>query len=283
MQMIFVGEFIRTLSAKYKKDDNNMKYSISVVIPVYNSEKSLYELYNNLTYTLEKITGKFEIILVDDCSNDSSFSIMEEISLKDKRIKSIRLQENAGQQNAILCGMRHCKYDYIINMDDDLQHNSEDIIALIEKINKGYDIVYAIAKHKEHKGYRNLGSKLTNLFFNIVIKKPKNTYISSFRIFNKEVVDYISATNTNFVYISAIALIKTKNIANIYFTHNKRKYGKSNYDFYKLFKVFMKLYIYYSKNPITIPFRKKGDQYKISEIVSSIDDLEFKTITKDEK
>lgn len=243
-----------------------MKSSVSVVIPVYNSEKSLDELYNNLTHTLEGLCEKYEIILIDDCSIDSSFSVMKKISLKDNRVKSIRLIKNAGQQNAILCGMRYCNYDYVINMDDDLQHNSEEIITLVNKINEGYDIVYGITKQKQHDGYRRLGSKLTNIFFNIVIKKPKDVYISSFRAFRKEVVDYIANTDTKFVYISAIALKKTKNIANIYFEHKKRKYGKSNYNFYKLFKVFIKLYIYYSKNPLLKPFRKKGTQYKIDTI-----------------
>ncbi len=243
-----------------------MKSSVSVVIPVYNSEKSLQELYNNLTSTLEGFCEKYEIILVDDCSIDSSFSVMKEISLKDNRVKSIRLLKNAGQQNAILCGLRYCNYDYVINMDDDLQHDSQEIINLINKINEGYNIVYGITREKQLCKYRSLGLKLINSFFNIVIKKPKDVYISSFRAFRKEVVDYIITTDTKFVYISALALKKTKNVANVYFDHKERKYGKSNYNFYKLFKIFIKLCTYYSKNPFVKPFRRKGSQYKIDTI-----------------
>lgn len=243
--------------------------SVSVIIPVYNSEKSLMELYNRLTIYLEKNCEKYEIIFVDDCSSDSSFSILENICLQNSNITAIKLNYNFGQQNAILCGFNYCNYNYVVNIDDDLQHDPENINELLVEISQGYDIVYGIADIKQHEFYRNVGSKLTNLLFNYVIKKPKNIRISSFRVLRKSLVDKIINHSYSFVYISASVMKYTKNISNIYFPHKPRKHGKSNYNFKKLFKIFIKIYIYYSSNFIVKLFRKKSEAYNIQKIINN--------------
>ncbi len=241
--------------------------SISVVIPVYNSRKSLDELYNRLSSILKLICYEYEIILVDDGSIDDSFSKIKELHYRDNSVKAISLDGNYGQQNAIKCGFEFASGEYIITLDDDLQHNPEDIERLIKKLDKGYDIVYGIALNKQHSFFRNIGSKLTNYLFNRICNKPKDVKVSSFRVIKTDLLDEIKEDKTSFVYITAISLKITRNIGNIYINHEARKYGTSNYNFKKLVGLFLKLYIYYSDSRIFKYFIKDKAQFSIKEMV----------------
>lgn len=104
-----------------------MKKCISVVVPVYNSQNTLEELASRIINAINAMDINIELIFVDDCSKDESFSIMMRIYDSFPKTKIIRLQSNYGQQNALLCGIRHAQGDYIITMDDDLQHPPEEI------------------------------------------------------------------------------------------------------------------------------------------------------------
>ena len=241
---------------------------ISVVIPVYNGEKSLFELYKRLKLNLEKITNKFEIIMVDDNSLDNSFEKIKSLNKRDKNLKGIKLAKNFGQQNAIICGLNYVKGDYIVTLDDDLQHKPEDLLKLYKEIKKGYDIVYAIPEDREYTFYRKIGSKLTNYLFDLITSKRSDIRVSSYRIMTKDLVDKIILDNSSFVYISAILLQYTDNIGNIYVSHNDRKHGQSNYNIIKLAKLFLNLYIYYGNLPLLKFLRNDSEQYLIESIVS---------------
>ncbi|WP_026894989.1 glycosyltransferase family 2 protein [Clostridiisalibacter paucivorans] len=238
---------------------------ISIVIPVYNGENSIKELYYRIDKVFLKQHYDIEIIFVDDCSDDKSFEYIKEIAKKNINVKGIKLKENAGQQNAILCGFRHSIGDIVITMDDDLQHLPEEIPKLLDEINKGYDVVYGIPHIKQHRFYRNIGSKFTEYLFRYVLGKPKDFRISSFRAIRRGIVNKINRYQGKFVYISASMLKYTKSITNVIVVHSLRKYGKSNYNFFKLMKLFLKLYIYYSNSFVTRLFIKKGEQYIIEE------------------
>jgi len=239
--------------------------SISIVIPVYNSEDSLEELHHSLSIFLYKNCRKYEMILVDDGSHDNSYDKMQNLREKDKRVKVIQLEGNYGQQNALMCGFRFASGDYIITMDDDLQHKPEDINKLLERLSQGYDVVYGIPQKKQHSFYRRFGSKLTNILFNIITDKPAGIRVSSFRVFTREVLNKIIKDNRSFVYISSIILNHTINISNISVNHLDRKHGRSNYNFFKLLRLFIKLFIYYSNSPLMKIFQTKSPQYKIKD------------------
>ncbi len=240
-----------------------MSVLFSVVIPVYNGENSLEELYLQIKLSLEKITDQFEIILVDDSSQDKSYSKIVELSRRDKRIKGIKLVQNFGQQNALICGFNYVNGVYIVTMDDDLQHDPENIINLYQKIKEGYDAVYAVPKDREYSFYRKMGSKLTNYLFDLITNKSHSTRVSSFRIIKKELVDKIRTEKTSFVYISAVLLKYTDKIANIYVSHSERKYGDSNYNIFKLSRLFLKLYIYYGNFTFLKYLRREKEQFII--------------------
>lgn len=239
--------------------------SISVVIPVYNSVASLGELYRRLSSTLSRITDDFEIIMVDDCSRDKSYQQILELHKKDHRVKGIRFAENFGQQNALFCGFNYVKGDYVVTLDDDLQHSPEDIIKLYKHIKRGYEVVYGISEDRQYSLYRNIGSKMTNFLFNLITPKRSNIRVSSFRIIKRGLIDRIIGHKTAFVYISAIILQYTDKIANIHVSHHNRRYGKSNYNFIKLLGLFLRLYIYYGNLSLLKLFRSKKTQYIIVE------------------
>lgn len=238
---------------------------ISVVIPVYNGSQSLWELCTQLKSTLFHSSADYEIILVDDFSTDDSWAKIKEMHSIDPKIKGFKLKKNFGQQHAVFCGLQMASYDYILTMDDDLQHSPDQISLLLNEIKKGYDVVYGVSEIKYHSLYRIIGSKLTNKLFDIIIKKPKEVRISSFRIMKKQIADKITTQPTGYVYISASTFKFTNNVKSINITHNERKYGQSNYRFFKLLKIFIKIYIYYSNNPICTLFRKNDPIYEIEE------------------
>ncbi len=244
-----------------------IKNRISVVIPVYNGHLSLKELSMKLNKTLTKICPEHEIILIDDGSQDNSWQIIQELHKEHSNIKGIKLKMNYGQQSAILCGLSKAAFEYIVTMDDDLQHNPHDLLHLIKEVEKGYDVVYGVSKTRYHSPYRVMGSKITDKLFNILLKKPDHIKISSFRVMRKETAQkiMIASRDYGYVYISAATFKVTNRIQSIYITHNKRKYGTSNYHFYKLLKIFIKIYIYYSQNPLCKLFRKTEPIYEIEE------------------
>ncbi len=239
--------------------------SISVVIPVYNGANSMIELYKRLINSLERITDDFEIVLVDDRSKDTSYAQMLELHKKDNRVKAVKLAENAGQQNALICGFNYVKGDYVVTLDDDLQHRPEDIIELYKMIKQGYEVVYGIPREREDSVYRVGGSKLTNLLFGLITPKKPEIRVSSFRMMTAELVEKIIQHRAAFVYISVIILQQTDKIGNIYVTHQNRKYGKSNYNLLKLIRLFIKIYIYHGHLPVLKIFRSKKPQYIIEE------------------
>jgi glycosyltransferase involved in cell wall biosynthesis len=240
-----------------------MQERISVVVPVYNSENSLEKFYIILSKELKKICDDYEIIMVDDGSPDNSYETMKKLQSIDSRVKIIKLDGNFGQQNALMCGFHYSTGEYVVTLDDDLQHPPEEIYKLKKKTDEGYDVVYGIPIIKKHSGYRKMGSKMTDYMFNKICSKPKNIKVSSFRIIRKNIVNEIIKDKTSFVYISAITFKNTKNISNVEVKHNVRKYGKSNYNFYKLLKLYIKLYLYYSNHKIFKIVTSSSEQFKI--------------------
>lgn len=223
-----------------------MYNSISVVIPVYNSASSLQELCTRLTALLVIMAKEYEIILIDDGSQDKSVQQIKEILAKYKEVKLICLESNFGQQNAIMCGFRHAKGDYVITMDDDLQNPPEEIETLMKELEKGYDVVYGIPRVKQHSGARNLGSLMANFLFDVVCDKPRGVRVSSFRVLKRDIVEAVIEEKSSFVYISAATLKYTKNIGNVTVQHEARKHGNSNYNILKLLKLFYNIYLNYS-------------------------------------
>ena len=146
---------------------------ISVVIPVYNSENTLEELYSRLTKSLRKLGRAYEIILVDDFSVDGSYKMMETLHAADEHVKIIRLLRNFGQHNALMCGFHFVSGRIVITMDDDLQHPPEEISTLLQAYdNEDADGILGKPYDKKHSTIRNFGSWSVGKMNEIIFQKP---------------------------------------------------------------------------------------------------------------
>lgn len=225
---------------------NHLLYS--VVVPVYNSESSLKELFRKIKLTFENMSKPFEIIFVNDYSKDESINILKEIYNENQDINVIvvDLYSNFGQQNALMCGFKYCNGDYVITIDDDLQNPPEEIEKLISKVDEGYDAVYGSYENKQHKFYKNLGSFLFRKLNHKIFDVRNNIVFTSFRIIKIDIVRQLIKNKTSFPYISGMLVKITKNIVNVTVKHDHRRTGKSNYTFRKLVSLSFNLIINHS-------------------------------------
>jgi len=226
---------------------------ISIIIPVYNSESTIKIVVEDIKETLSN-KSNFEIVLVNDGSKDNSYKKCKELARKYSFIKFINLSKNFGQHNAILAGLHFVKGNYIIFMDDDLQTPPEEIPRLINKIKEGYDVVYANYYYKYHSKLRNIGSWINNVMTNILLKKPKNLKITSYFIIKKYLIDEILNYTGPYPYLGGLILRSTDNIGMIDITHEKREYGKSNYSFMSLLRLWINGFTNFSVKPLRISF-----------------------------
>lgn len=231
---------------------NKIEYSIA--IPVYNGENTLNELFERLNTVFKGINENYEIIFVDDCSSDGSWGEMKKLREKDKRVKIIKLLRNFGQHNATMCGFNFCKGNYVITMDDDLQHPPEEIPKLIGRINEGYTVVFGEYKVKQHGKFENFLSKIFQNLMHKILKIPNNIYISSFTILKSEVIKNIITIKSFYPFLPALISRSTpvKGIANVVVIHEERKVGKSGYNIFKLFTFSLNLVINYSALPLLL-------------------------------
>jgi len=224
---------------------------LSVIIPVYNSEKTIEEVTRQLKETLEDKL-KFELILVNDGSIDSSYMKCRKLSKSNNFIRFINLSKNFGQHSAILAGVRFAKGEFIAVLDDDLQSPPDKIWKLINKIKEGYDVVYAIYIYKKHNLLRNLGSKINSVMETILLKKPVGIKTSSYFIIRKYIAKEIIKYRGPYPYVAGLVLRITNNIGFVNVNHKERLYGKSNYNFIKLLKLWVNGFTNFSVKPLRV-------------------------------
>ena len=211
----------------------------SVVVPVYNSEHTLDELYGRLRKVFdETMKEPFELILVDDSSRDNSYEKMQMLHQKDPRVKIIQMAKNFGQHPALLCGFQYATGDYVITMDDDLQHPPEEIPKLAAVIKERSDVDVIIAKYegRKHNVIRRLGTRVSVYATSKMLNKDPNLEITSFRLMRKFIVDAILQMNVRLAQIGNLLVQTSNRIINVTVHHDERKYGKSGYTFRRLMR-----------------------------------------------
>tara|TARA_B100000900_G_scaffold141958_1_gene120314 strand:+ start:9567 stop:10490 length:924 start_codon:yes stop_codon:yes gene_type:complete len=226
---------------------------ISIIIPVFNSEKTIEPLVKSL---INKFDDKYEIeiILINDFSTDNSEEICIELynSFSDK-IKLYSLGKNFGEHNAVMAGFNHTSGDWIIVMDDDFQNPVEEVEKLIQfSISNTYDVVYTYYEDKKHSLLRNCGSAINNLLANYMLKKPKDLYLSSFKSIHKNIVIEVIKYQLPYPYIDGLILRATNNIGKILALHKSREQGKSGYTTNKLISLWLNMFTNFSVLPLRI-------------------------------
>ena len=223
---------------------------ISIVIPVYNSEKSLKKLILNTIEVFKDLS--FEIILVNDCSTDTSHKKCLELCDKfDTLISYIKLSKNVGEHNAVMAGLRITVGDWVVIMDDDFQHPPLEALKLINYASKSnFQVVYGKYNVKMHSFFRNLGSKINDLTTNLILRKPKDLYLSSFKCIKKDLVKKIIDYKGPYTYIDGLILSITSNFGTLNIDHNSRTFGRSQYSLKKLIKLYFNIATNFSTFPI---------------------------------
>lgn len=213
-----------------------MKYSI--VIPVYNSEKTIGVLIEELIKFFSNYSDRYEIICINDCSTDDSWKIIENKLIKyPDKILAIDLVKNYGQQSAIYCGLKNSTGEYIITMDDDLQNPVNEIEKLIVKSKEGYDVVIGKFTQKKHNFIRRLGSKIVRYFLDKIFDIPKNLHMTNFRIIKRIVIERIFELKIQNPYLPGLYVHYSSSVTNINVKHNERLFGSSNYNTLKIIKL----------------------------------------------
>jgi len=227
-----------------------MHPTLSVVIPVYNSEDNLIPLHAALTEALAPFA--YEVVLVDDRSRDASWHRIETLAANDSRVVGVRLRRNYGQDSAIMAGLHHARGEYVVIMDDDLQHHPRDIPALYAEIAKGYDVCFADFPRKLQTGIKNIGSWLAGKVAEVVVRKPPHIYMSPFKIIRGEVVEEITRYRGPYPYVDGLLFQLTDNVTQVPIEHHARHAGRSSTRLRKQMVVFVTLATAFSVAPLRI-------------------------------
>lgn len=225
---------------------------VSIVIPVYNSEATLVELVDRLFVVLKNCGTRFEIILVDDGSADGSWKTMCELQCRDPEyVVAIQLMRNYGQHNALMCGFRHVRGQYVVTMDDDLQNPPEEVPKLLSAVQaNGWDVVYGAYRVKKHARWRNLGSWLVHSFHKLAFKSSVG--VTTFRVVRRQVLESILSYKLNFTYVDGLLGWNTQRVGSVLVEHHPRADGRSGYSLKKLLALAFNLFTNFSLLPLQI-------------------------------
>jgi polyisoprenyl-phosphate glycosyltransferase len=224
---------------------------LSIVIPVYNAANSIELVVKAIFNTLKQYS--LEVILVNDFSNDDSWEVIQKIIIKNSNVIGINLLRNFGQQNATMAGIKQSTGDFIITLDDDLQHPPEEITKLVDTIlENNYELVFGIYKSKKHNLIRNLGSIAVGRLINRIVSSKVKT--SSFRIMTKTVAGELSKIDNSFIVVNASIsrIVSHKLIGQCLVEHRDRSIGTSNYNFRKLFIFALNMIFNYTIWPLRL-------------------------------
>ncbi len=228
------------------------RVTYAIVVPVYNGTDSLTELFERIRKTMDSILASFRVVLVDDCSKDSSWETIKALKKEyPHQVTAIKLARNSGQHNATLCGLHHAHADFVITIDDDLQIPPEEILKLIERQKATEaDLVYGLFHEKKHNQFRNVGSRMVNKFFYYFANTSGGG--SSFRLISGNLAERLKSVNQKYLLLDEVLSWYTGSVANVQVSHENRKTGQSGYSTLKLVLLTLNYIISYTVLPLRL-------------------------------
>lgn len=218
------------------------KLGVSVVIPLYNEQDSLRELSAAIREELFKLCDKnYEIIFVNDGSNDRSAEILKDLVAGSSRIISLTFRRNVGKSPALAVGFKEAKYGIVITMDADLQDDPKELVNLIAKLDEGYDLVTGWKKKRNDPASKTVPSKFFNMVTSFFSGIKLHDFNCGLKAYRKEVTEALEVYGELHRYLPALAHWKGFRIAEIPVTHHPRKFGKSKFGTSRFFKGFLDL------------------------------------------
>lgn len=235
------------------RERSSLLPGVSVVVPVYNSEASLSELYERTVACLRAQEVPHEIVFVDDGSKDGSWAEIERlVSAGGGVVSGVRLLRNYGQHNALLCGILRARREVVVTIDDDLQHPPEAVPGLLAELGKGFQVVYGAPEKLAHDVFRNAASWVTKRVLQGAMGVDAASNVSAFRAFRTEVCAAFEHCEHPHVNLDVLLGWGANSFSVVRIPHAPRKYGKSNYTLGKLLAHAAKMVTGFSTAPLHI-------------------------------
>lgn len=236
-------------------DTITTEFMLSIVVPVFNEEESLNYFYNELVGQLKKLNVGFEIIFVDDGSIDRSLEIIKELQKKNKSIRIFSFRKNRGKAEALTLGFQKAKGNLIVTLDADLQDRPDQIQKLISKAKEGWDLVSGWRKDRKDSFAKNVSSKIFNLISSFFWGLKVNDLNCGLKLYKAEAAKSLNLYGGTHRFIPLILHQEGFSVTEVPVVHNRRKLGKSKYNFTKVFTeipdMFTMLFLSrYSKRPL---------------------------------
>ena len=205
------------------------RYSVSVVIPLYNEERSLDEMYRRLTGVLERTAPWHELIFIDDGSTDGSLDVIRRLRTGDRRVKIISFTRNYGKSQALAEGFRAARGDVVITIDADLQDNPDEIPGLIARLDEGYDLVSGWKQDRKDPFTKTWPSRLFNAVTSLASGIRLHDFNCGLKAYRLEVVKRIRVYGELHRFIPVLAGWEGFRIGEQRVSHSERRFGRSKY------------------------------------------------------
>jgi polyisoprenyl-phosphate glycosyltransferase len=226
---------------------------LSIVIAVYNEEEVLPELHRRLHAALQAMERSYEILLVDDGSRDRSLEVMRTLERQDsEHVRIFSFSRNFGHHIALTAGLDHALGDVVVMMDADLQDQPEEIHKLIDKLEKGYDVVFADRQERKHTFMKRLTSKLFIGIINGVAKTEVPINSSIFRAMTREVADALRACREQARFITGMVSWLGFSQTSVSVEHGERFAGTTKYNFWRLIRLAVNTGTSFSSRPLQV-------------------------------
>lgn len=222
-------------------DLTQIPVDISVVIPVFNEQESLPVLYDRLLAVLLEITQQFEIIFVDDGSDDGSFAVLEGLHQRDGRVKVIQFRRNLGKSAALAVGFDQARGQVIVTMDADLQDEPSEIPRFLDSIGQGYDLVSGWKYPRRDPLSKTLPSLLFNRVVQLMTGLRIHDFNCGFKAYRREVVEELRIYGELHRYIPVLAFWRGFRVTEIQVRHHPRQFGRSKYGVERFLRGFLDL------------------------------------------
>jgi glycosyltransferase involved in cell wall biosynthesis len=236
---------------------------ISIVVPIYNEQDNINALYSAITGAMQQMKCAYELIMVDDGSNDGSYALLAILAKEDPSLKLIRFRRNFGQTAAMAAGFDAASGNIIIPMDGDLQNDPKDIPLLVDKINEGFDVVSGWRKDRKDTFItRKIPSMLANYLISRLTGVHLHDYGCTLKAYRREVLDGINLYGEMHRFVPALASQVGAKVAELPVNHYPRLHGVSKYGISRTLRVVLdlmtvKFLLAYSTKPIQL-FGKWG-------------------------
>src|SRR5580698_10003468 len=211
---------------------------LSIVVPIHNEEHSILPLYDRLTPVLVALGRPYEILFIDDASTDRTYELLSNLVQTDPHLKVVRLRRNFGQTAALSAGFHEARGKIIIAMDGDLQHAPEDIPALLNKIDEGYDIASGWRKERvDNPITRKIRSRIANWMMSKASGIELRDFGTTFKAYRAEVLKDVHLYGELHRFIPALASFYGARVVEVPIQNPPRGGGVSHYGLSRTFRV----------------------------------------------